>query len=555
MGSAEHSLFAFERLVDHELESSHVWSMPLRSILSALFLTVDGLISQDDVERGGFLVSQISLLSGFFPKCSLEIGSSAENALSVIGLQEREVLRQLIVYARFCELMPGVRRGHYSVEALDDSFHLDYSEAARSAEEYDFILHEVAKATDTASLETRSPSFSQLVRDWPTWDVKFIQAVLRQLYDHHLRNVYEGPLLRSEAYEVAFGFTRNDFAGVRAALFALSSFSNGLHIAAAEERDRSEKLEKKAKYDGEFLEWNTPVLTKWFVYSCINQLTGLRDSKIDVVLAPFVMNASSGDFYNAGDGYLPPLVLLGDSILFNPHAVRMMMHERNLLYVVNKRQREHFDNIVSHHMEPVLIDEAFTEFSRVPNWLVRRNVRWSKGEVDLLAFDPQSNTALQIQAKAAIPAQNARMTRQLEEHTLRAISQIDTLKELSSEELDDFLSRTFHRRITNAALISAALSRSGFGTWRSWSALRDVVALNIPLLGETLRLISIETGSPLSEFPRVAVESLNNWTRRVVRRWGRSTIELLGKSVHFPVIELNERGLSSLKIELGLVGR
>jgi hypothetical protein len=117
-----------------------------------------------------------------------------------------------------------------------------------------------------------------------------------------------------------------------------------------------------------------------------------------------------------------------------------MIHERNLLYVVNKRQRKHFDNIVSQHLEPVLIDEAITEFSRVPNWLVRRNVRWSNGEVDLLVFDPGSNTALQIQAKAAISAQNARMTRQLEEHTLRAITQIEKLKELSSGELDDLLS-------------------------------------------------------------------------------------------------------------------
>ena len=100
---------------------------------------------------------------------------------------------------------------------------------------------------------------------------------------------------------------------------------------------------------------------------------------------------------------------------------------------------------------------------------------------------------MQIQAKAAISAQNARMTRQLEEHTLRVITQIEKLKELSGGELDDLLSR-YSAVKYDAALISGALSRSGFGTWRSWSALKDVVALNVPVLGETLRLVSLERG-------------------------------------------------------------
>ena len=44
----------------------------------------------------------------------------------------------------------------------------------------------------------------------------------------------------------------------------------------------------------------------------------------------------------------------------------------------------------------------------------------------------------------------------------------------------------------------------------------------------------------MSEFPRVAVGLLNSWTRRVVARWLQPKIELMGKSVHFPVIELNQ---------------
>jgi hypothetical protein len=554
MDPAEQSLFSFEHRADQEIASSQVWKLPLRSVLSALFLTADGLINRGDTERGASLVSRISFLCPFLKNCSLDIGASAEDGLSIIGKYELEILRQAAMYASFCEVMPEVRHGHVNVKSVKRGFRLTYKEPAyQTAEEHDFVLHEIGKATDASSLEMRSALFSHLVQEWPMWDLRMVNSAFDQLYTHHLRSVHESPLLHLDAYSTAFGFTREEFASVRAALFALASFSNGMHLAAAEERDRSGDPGTIARYQAEFLEWNTPILTKEFVYSCLTRATGLSGSRIEDVLSFLVLNAVTGDFDNAGDGYLPPLVLFEDSILFNPHAVRIMTHERNLLYVLNKRQRDHFNNIVSQHLEPMLLNDALAEFSRVPDWLVERNVRWSRGEVDLLVFDPTSNTVLQIQAKAAIPAQNARMTRQLEDHTLRAITQIKRLKGLDSTERDRLCSRAFRRQIVNSTLISAILSRSGLGTWRSWSALGDVVPLNIPLLREALRVISLETGSPLTMFPRTAANLLNTWARRVVRGWQQPKIELLGKLIHFPRINTDNRELSNLKVELGLV--
>ena len=231
MGSAEASLFAFERLLDREIASSAVWKLPLRSVLSALFLSVDGLINRGDVERAGAVISGISLLSPFLKKCGLEIGASAEDALSVIRDREVELLKQATMYARFCELMPEVRREYYDVKAVKRGFRLSYKDPGyRVSEEYDFVLHEIGKATDSSSLEIRSALFSRLARDWPMWDVRVVNAVFEQLYTHHRRSVYEPALLHLEAYELAFGFTREEFASVRAALFALASFSNGMHL-------------------------------------------------------------------------------------------------------------------------------------------------------------------------------------------------------------------------------------------------------------------------------------------------------------------------------------
>jgi hypothetical protein len=241
MGSAQESLFVFERLLDREIASSKAWKLPLRSVLSALFLNVDALVNRGDIEKAGSLVSHISLLCPFLKNCGLEIGASAEDALSVIRDHEVEILKRAVVYARFCELIPQVRQGHYDVKAVKRGFRLTYkAREYHTSEEYDFILHEIGKATHSGSLVARSELFSRLVQKWPMWDIEVLNAALDQLYTFHRRSIHEPALLRSEAYQPAFGFTREEFASVRAALFALASFSNGMHLAAAEERDRSD---------------------------------------------------------------------------------------------------------------------------------------------------------------------------------------------------------------------------------------------------------------------------------------------------------------------------
>jgi hypothetical protein len=53
MSPAEEALFEFEKLVDKGMRSLPVWRLPLRSVLSALFLSVDGLINRGDIETAG----------------------------------------------------------------------------------------------------------------------------------------------------------------------------------------------------------------------------------------------------------------------------------------------------------------------------------------------------------------------------------------------------------------------------------------------------------------------------------------------------------------------
>ena len=63
-------------------------------------------------------------------------------------------------------------------------------------------------------------------------------------------------------------------------------------------------------------------------------------------------------------------------------------------------------------MEPALIAAAVKILQQISQLIVVPNVCWERGEIDILIFNPDENAALQVQAKAAIPPEGARMTRE-----------------------------------------------------------------------------------------------------------------------------------------------
>ena len=186
------------------------------------------------------------------------------------------------------------------------------------------------------------------------------------------------------------------------------------------------------------------------------------------------IDASSGDFGIAGDGFLPPFICLGNSLLFSPYTVKTMMPERNLLYVSNKRDREIFDREISPHMEPNLINQAAEIFERIPGVEVKRNVNWSAGEIDLLVRQKSHNVAMQVQAKATLAPQGARMTRQVESQALNGIDQLNRFSDLSEEDRNRVCAVAFGGEVVALEWVSGLLVRAGLGTERAWSAVGGV---------------------------------------------------------------------------------
>src|SRR5690606_4819677 len=116
-----------------------------------------------------------------------------------------------------------------------------------------------------------------------------------------------------------------------------------------------------------------------------------------------------------GDGFFPPLWRIDGSVLFNCDVLKLMLPARNILYSLNKTNQQLYDNSISQHLEPQLIENARAVLDGVSGLIVVPNVEWENGEIDLLVFSVDENACLHVQAKAAIPPQGTRMIRAVED--------------------------------------------------------------------------------------------------------------------------------------------
>jgi hypothetical protein len=412
----QEELYAFEQEADGLMAKLGLWRRPVRSILSSIFSIADtafnggrfGRTRPVDPEKGATILSRTSYLIPFLAAGDAAIGQDLQNALEVLDANDLAEISSALTYAHFCELMPFVRNGYLGVERSGKRFMLRHQSAVFANDEQRDI---VATELSLTSIERRFPfqtaSLSRMVANWPQMRGDDLFVSLHGGYAFYLDGVKEDEFIAASAYQRAFVFERADFLRVRAALMALGSWCVGM-AAAADAASLRAKVGEKDRWRRECMEWSTPLLSANFVFGTIQSLSSVSSERVDSILSYFLDEPLDRCRNVSGDGYLAPIVRLGDSLLFSPYALLTMVTERNLLYVLNKTERARFGELVSDQLEPTLLGHAENALRQTAGLLVSRNVAWAGGEIDLLVYEAASNTAIQLQAKAAIPPQGGR---------------------------------------------------------------------------------------------------------------------------------------------------
>lgn len=556
MAGALKELEDFEAYADAEITKLSLWGQPVRSILSLIYLSADGQYvgtrftrrGQRDDEVGTAMITRMSYVFRLFAKCPRVIGADIDDALSVVDEEFGRDINQLLGYAHFCEVMPLVRRGFFSVDRQPSSFKLSHpSKDFLRHEENDILMSEMVLPHDLAPPPYPIENCKRMVKAWPNLPGDALSEVLKGAFDHYIGNVFELPLLSDEAFEEAFEFSREDFIRFRAALMAYADFCLGMADAAELLSGRAFTRPRRLKLQKEVREWASPLLNRNHIIGMAAGLSGVKPDTAERIADVFTIDLDKLEGSAAGEGFFPPFLRLKDALLFSPHAVKRTMPERNLLYTIARTDKTKLNNVVSSHLEPALLEDAAQFLETLPGVEVRKNVNWEKGELDLLAYHEASNSAFQVQAKAGVPPQGARMVAQVETRTLEAVTQIRRFLELRAEERDAICSAAIGRKVSGVVWSSGVLVRTCLGTEKAWEALENCVPLNLVLLRSAIGGLSKVTDFTFASIGDAVEAELASLRATAVCGWEQKSFMLFGEKIELPLLNLDHAKIAAFR--------
>lgn len=557
MVSALESLQEFEKQADNEIAKLSLWELPIRSILSLIYLSADSKYVGTRFKRRGprnegvgtSIITRMSYVARFFGKCRREVGADIDDALSVLNEQVQADIEQLYGYAHFCEIMPLVRRGFFYVERHQYGFVLRHpNEEFVKHEEHDILMSEIALPHELTPPPYPVESCKEMIKAWPKIPFGLLVGVLKGAYDHYIENIFEFPLLTDEAFQESFNFSRQDFIRMRAALLAYADFCLGMADAAEALSKTAFTACKREKLRREVREWAAPLLSRNHIIGLAAGLSDVEPSAAERIVNLFTIDPDNIDSSGAGEGFFPPFLKLENALLFSPHAIKRTMPERNLLYIMVRTNKKTFDNVVSSHLEPSLIEYAADILSELPDVEVRKNVKWANGEIDLLAYHEASNSAIQFQAKAGVPPQGARMVAQVESRTLEAAKQVERFLCLSSDAKDEICSSAFGRKLSGISWSSGVLVRTCLGTEKAWAGIKEFAPLNPVLLRATLKRMSEEDEFTFMNLGVVASLELARLRSLAILGWENKSFTLLGAKIELPLLNLDNSAIRDFRL-------
>lgn len=558
MADALKELQAFEEQADSQIAKLALWRNPIRSILSLIYLSADGQFVGRRFNRkhprsdevGTAMITRMSYVTPFLSKCSREIGADVDDALSVVDGRFQADIKHLLGYAHFCEIMPLVHRGFFSVERQPSVFVLSHpNEEFVRHEENDILMSEMVLPHDLAPPPYPIENCKRMIKAWPKIPGDALIEVLKGALDHYIDNVFELPLLSEEAFHEGFDFSRADFIRIRAALMAYADFCLGMADAAELLTGRAFTRPRRERMHREVREWTAPLLNRNHIIGTAAGLAGVEPDTTERIVDLFTLDLDNLDRSGAGEGFFPPFLKLGDALLFSPHAVKRTMPERNLLYAMVRTDKKRFDNVVSSHLEPALLEDVARYLSAIPGVEVTKNVNWAKGEIDLLAYHETSNSAFQLQAKAGVPPQGARMVAQVESRTLEAAKQIKRFLDLSSDEKDAICSSAIGRKVAGVVWSSGILVRTCLGTEKAWTAIAGSIPLNPVLLRAAVKKLAMGGEFTFARLGDVVDESLADLRDRAVRGWDSKSFVLFDEKIVLPLLDLDYAVIRDFRAE------
>lgn len=550
---SKEKLIAYEDEFDALVKQFPLLKIPVRAPLTALHVTLDSLfngsrLQSTEAPRPDAAHSAGARLSYLIPLLmdapSEPTGESAEDALDAVNNVDSNGIQRiaLLSYGHFCEVMPEIHRDYFSVAGdVERGFTLTHRTPEFGQHEaLDIILNELALASGVnPPADILRDRFDDLAAIVPRADHDAIIQLLSFFVSHHREFLKEPPVLTDEGYRAAIGVDREEFERFRVALFAIADWCKGMSSAI----DR--RIRREGRSDAlrrEMLEWISVNWKADFFLGLVASLSKLTPPVIEQLLELFTVDFRDGrkSAKPAGDGFFPPLARFSNSYLFNPDLLKLFLPARNILFALNRVSRKTFDNFVSQHQEPQLIEDACQLLRPFGELVLVKNYQWGNGEIDLLVYCSAENAALHVQAKAVIAPQGARMVQTVEARIQEGIDQLQRFRALGQIKMDEILSTALKTKVQGVDVIDVLLSRSCFGTTSMWSKMNAIVPLT-PILLAGLANDCADQRKPLSlrDVGTNAWRKINQVMQEARPQWVTKSFPAGRTMIHLPMLDFD----------------
>jgi len=292
----------------------------------------------------------------------------------------------------------------------------------------------------------------------------------------------------------------------------------------------------------ETVEWVSISWRSDFFYRLVAGATSIDVPMVERFVKLFSLDfttASEGD--HGGDGFFPPFARFDETLLFAPALALTFTSLRNALFAFSRAEKSTFANVISHDLEPMLLDQVVAALPSNHDWIIRRNVKHRSGEIDLLIVDPVDLVALLVQAKGTLPPQGARLTERLTDRIKEGINQIKSFEGLPEDEQQKIIENACGRVILGLKVCYSLLARSCFGGVEAWQHAEEILLMTLPTLYLGVQKFVGDDGSlALSRLVATIRERTKVYLAAAAPHWKHESLELPGGSVEIPLLKYDD---------------
>lgn len=485
-------LVELEKELDNKVGTLPIWQSSFQTILSQLLLAIDTVDRSKGRDTAMDYSSRLSYISKLINnKAAKKDIVNSTGAILSLDPAHVEDINFLIAYAHFSMLMPQIHRGTLvPIKIEGNVIELDYpSPEVEFAELIDKLYSYVslqAAVSFNREHELYQYQYKKVSLNDSTFSAKDAWWV-NQMADFYRKYVIVVEVLPSAVLKEVIGLTYDEYLSFTATIRAFSDFFLTLGNAYLHQANSTKNETLANKLMSEYFEHLVCYLNFKFV-GFFMHVSGLSKEKflraLSYYLSVYSNNTKEKLVENSfcGEGFFPPFCLMDQSLIFSPHACRYMLNVNNALYSLNKRNSKLFDDKVSQHLEPTLINQLEYLFTSLKGIKTAKNIKYGKNEIDLLVLSEQEQVCLVLQVKSTIAPDSSRTVERVQDRALEGMDQINLFNTLSDEEKLHIINAACKSKLTEVSTVDFLVVRSSAGSNRIWPLNDEIKIANYTLL-------------------------------------------------------------------------